>query len=104
VVILGLGIFIATLVGTQQQAALSAQFALVPNVLLSGFMFPLESMPDAMQAFTRILPMRYFLVIVRGVMMKGLTLGQLWHEVAALAVLGVIIFSASWYRFRKVFG
>jgi ABC-2 type transport system permease protein len=104
VVILGLGIFIATLVGTQQQAALSAQFALVPNVLLSGFMFPLESMPDAMQAFTRILPMRYFLVIVRGVMMKGLTLAQLWHEVAALAVLGAIIFSASWYRFRKVFG
>ena len=104
VVTLGLGIFIATLVGTQQQAALSAQFALVPNVLLSGFMFPIESMPNAMQAFTRILPMRYFLVIVRGVMMKGLSFAQLWHEVAALAVLGAVIFSLSWYRFRKVFG
>src|SRR5439155_11182512 len=72
VVALGLGILIATLVGTQQQAALSAQFALVPNLLLSGFMFPIASMPDAMQYFTAILPMRYFLVIVRGIMMKGL--------------------------------
>lgn len=104
VVILGLGIFIATLVGTQQQAALSAQFALVPNVLLSGFMFPIESMPNAMQAFTRILPMRYFLVIVRGVMMKGLGFAELWDQVLALVALGTIIFSVSWYRFRKVFG
>jgi ABC-2 type transport system permease protein len=104
VVSLGLGIIIATVVKTQQQAALSAQFAMVPNILLSGFMFPIESMPDAMQAFTRILPMRYFLVIVRGVIMKGLGFAQLWDQALALAILGLIIFSLSWYRFRKVFG
>lgn len=104
VVALGFGILIATMVTTQQQAALSAQFALVPNILLSGFMFPIESMPDAMQAFTRILPMRYFLVIVRGIMMKGIGFAQLWDQALALAVLGAIIFSISWYRFRKVFG
>jgi ABC-2 type transport system permease protein len=104
VVALGLGILIATMVTTQQQAALSAQFALVPNILLSGFMFPIESMPDLMQAFTRLLPMRYFLIIVRGVMMKGLGFGALWPQALALAVLGVLIFSVSWFRFRKVFG
>jgi ABC-2 type transport system permease protein len=101
---LGLGILIATLVTTQQQAALSAQFALIPNVLLSGFMFPIESMPDLMQAFTTILPMRYFLVIVRGVMMKGLGVADLWDQGLALGIIGAIVFSISWFRFRKVFG
>jgi len=104
VVSLGMGIIVATVVKTQQQAALSAQFAMVPNILLSGFMFPIESMPEAMQAFTRILPMRYFLVIVRGVIMKGLGFAQLWDQALALAIIGTIIFSLSWYRFRKVFG
>jgi ABC-2 type transport system permease protein len=103
-VVLGLGILIATLVGTQQQAALTAQFVLVPNMLLSGFMFPIESMPKAMQYFTTILPMRYYLVIVRGIIMKGLGFADLWNEALALGILGAIIFSISWLRFRKVFG
>jgi ABC-2 type transport system permease protein len=104
VVALSLGIFVATVVDTQQQAALSAQFVLVPNILLSGFMFPIESMPEGMQWFTTILPMRYFLVIVRGIMMKGLGLMDLWDQVIPLAALGVLIFSISWLRFRRVFG
>ncbi|MBI4471089.1 MAG: ABC transporter permease [Acidobacteria bacterium] len=104
VVALGLGIFIASVVTTQQQAALSAQFSLIPNILLSGFMFPIESMPEFMQAFTTILPMRYFLVIIRGVMMKGLGPADIVDELLALAILGAIIFSISWIRFRKVFG
>ena len=103
-VVLGLGILIATLVGTQQQAALTAQFLLVPNMLLSGFMFPIESMPKALQYFTTILPMRYYLVIVRGIIMKGLGFADLWSEALALGILGVIIFSISWLRFRKIFG
>jgi len=104
VVTLSLGILVATFVGTQQQAALSAQFVLVPNILLSGFMFPIESMPAGMQWFTTILPMRYFLVIVRGIMMKGLGLFDLMDQILPLAALGVLIFSISWLRFRKVFG
>ena len=104
VVALGMGILIATVVTTQQQAALSAQFAIVPNLLLSGFMFPIESMPEAMQQFTAILPMRYFLVIVRGIMMKGLGLVDLVDQIVPLAVLGAIVFSISWLRFRRVFG
>jgi ABC-2 type transport system permease protein len=95
---------VATVVTTQQQAALSAQFALVPNILLSGFMFPVESMPEAMQWFTTILPMRYFLVIVRSIMMKGLGLADLWDQILPLAVLGAVIFAISWLRFRRVFG
>jgi ABC-2 type transport system permease protein len=103
VVALGMGILIATVVTTQQQAALTAQFAIVPNLLLSGFMFPIASMPGPMQSFTAILPMRYFLTIVRGVMMKGLGIDALWDETLALAALGLMIFSISWLRFRKVF-
>ena len=104
VVALSLGILVATLVRTQQQAALSAQFALVPNILLSGFMFPIESMPATMQWFTALLPMRYFLVIVRGIMMKGLGFFDLWHQLLPLAGLGVVIFVISWLRFRRIFG
>jgi ABC-2 type transport system permease protein len=104
VVSLGLGILIATLVQTQQQATLSAQFALVPNILLGGFMFPIESMPLPMQYFTALLPMRYFLTVVRGIFMKGLGLFDLWDQIVPLTVLGALVFSISWLRFRKVFG
>jgi len=104
IVALSLGILLATVVRTQQQAALSAQFALVPNILLSGFMFPIQSMPDAMQWFTTILPMRYFLVIVRSIMMKGLGLADLWDQILPLAALGAVIFTISWLRCRRVFG
>lgn len=103
VVALGMGILVATIVNTQQQAALSSQFVIVPNLLLSGFMFAIESMPHAMQYFTTILPMRYFLVIVRGIMMKGLGLAQLSDQIFALAALGAIIFTISWLRFRRIF-
>lgn len=104
VVALGMGILVATIVHTQQQAALCSQFVIVPNLLLSGFMFAIESMPQPMQYFTTILPMRYFLVIVRGIMMKGLGLVQLWEPILAMTALGAIVFLASWLRFRKIFG
>jgi len=103
VVALSFGILLATTVKTQQQAALSAQFVIVPNLLLSGFMFAIESMPTAMQYFTTVLPMRYFLVIMRGIMMKGLGLADLWDQALALALLGTIVLSISWIRFRRVF-
>jgi ABC-2 type transport system permease protein len=104
VVALSVGILVATLVTTQQQAALSAQFALVPNVLLSGFMFPIASMPEPMQWFTTILPMRYFLVIVRGIMMKDLGIFDLWDQILPMMALGSVVFVISWLRFRRVFG
>jgi ABC-2 type transport system permease protein len=67
-------------------------------------MFPIQSMPEAMQWFTTILPMRYFLVIVRSIMMKGLGLADLWAQILPLAALGAVIFTISWLRFRRVFG
>lgn len=102
-VALGWGILIATVARTQQQAALMSQFVMVPNLLLSGFMFPIESMPDALQKLTYILPMRYFLVMVRGVIMKDASIADLWPQAVALAILGIVVFSISWLRFRKVF-
>jgi ABC-type multidrug transport system permease subunit len=57
-----------------------------------------------MQWFTAILPMRYYLVIVRGIMMKGLGLFELWDQLVPLAILGAVIFAISWLRFRRVFG
>ena len=73
-------------------------------MLLSGFMFPIESMPKAMQYFTTILPMRYYLVIVRGIIMKGLGFADLWNEACALGILGVIIFRLAGCDSGKVFG
>jgi ABC-2 type transport system permease protein len=61
-------------------------------------------MPGPMQWFTAILPMRYFLVIVRGIMMKGLGLSDLWDQILPMTALGGIIFTISWLRFRRVFG
>jgi len=61
-------------------------------------------MPEAMQWFTTILPMRYFLVIVRSIMMKGLGLTELWDQILPLVGLGAVIFTISWLRFRRVFG
>jgi ABC-2 type transport system permease protein len=104
VVALSVGILVATVVTTQQQAALSAQFALVPNILLSGFMFPIASMPEPMQWFTTLLPMRYFLVIVRGIMMKNLGVFDLWDQILPMVALGSVVFTISWLRFRRVFG
>ena len=102
--VLSVGILVATVVTTQQQAALSAQFALVPNILLSGFMFPIASMPEPMQWFTTLLPMRYFLVIVRGIMMKNLGVFDLWDQILPMVALGSVVFTISWLRFRRVFG
>jgi ABC-2 type transport system permease protein len=102
-VALGLGILLATMVKTQQQAALSSQFVIASNLLLSGFVFAIESMPTAMQYFTTVLPMRYFLVIVRGIMIKGLGIVQLWDQILTLVVMGAIITCIGWMRFRRVF-
>lgn len=84
VAMLGVGLLISATSETQQQAMLSGQFFIIPNMLLSGFMFPISSMPPAMQAITTVVPLRYFLVIVRSIFLKGTGLGVLWPQVAAL--------------------
>jgi ABC-2 type transport system permease protein len=84
---LGLGLFVSTISATQQQAMMTASFFfLIPMVFLSGFVFPIENMPAVIQPVTYLIPLRYFLIILRGIFLKGVGLEILWPD--ALALLG----------------
>jgi ABC-2 type transport system permease protein len=98
---LGIGLFISTVSRTQQQALMSTFFFYLPAVLLSGFMFPIANMPEAIQWLTYVNPLRYYLVIIRGIFLKGNGPAVLWPQMLALAVLGAAVFTVSTLRFRK---
>ncbi len=99
---LALGLFISTISATQQQAMMTATFFfLTPMIYLSGFIFPIENMPPAMRAVTYLIPLRYFLVIVRGIFLKGIGLDLLWPQAAALAAWGIVVLSLAVARSRK---
>jgi ABC-2 type transport system permease protein len=99
---LGLGLFISTIARTQQQAMLiAAFFFFMPFMYLSGFAFPIANMPESIQLITYLIPLRYFLEIVRGIFLKGAGIGELWPQAAALLGLGVLIFALSVLRFQK---
>jgi ABC-2 type transport system permease protein len=95
------GLFISTISSTQQQAQISTFFFVLPAVNLSGFAFPIESMPQWIQYLTYANPLRYFLVIIRGVFLKGNGLDILWPQMLALAGLGGFMLVLSSLRFRK---
>ena len=98
---LGVGLLISTMSRTQQQAMMSAFFFYFPAVLLSGFMFPIANMPQVVQWLTYLNPLRYFLVIIRGIFLKGIGPEILWPQMVALAVLGVATLWLASKRFRK---
>lgn len=98
---LGLGLFVSTVSRTQQQALMLSVFLIIPSILLSGFIFPIENMPWLLRQITYLIPLRYFLVIVRGIFLKGLGLVPLLPQVLALLLLGGVIFTLSLLRFRK---
>src|SRR5204862_3288486 len=99
---LALGLFISTISETQQQAMMTATFFfLTPMIYLSGFIFPIENMPAVIQVFTYLIPLRYFLIIVRGIFLKGIGLDLLWPQAAALAAWGLIVLSLAVSRSRK---
>jgi ABC-2 type transport system permease protein len=98
---LGIGILIATLSATQQQAMLGAFAFMLPAMLLSGFMSPIASMPAWLRPFTMLIPMRHFVEIMRGCLLKGAGIRDLAQQMIALAVLGVGILAVSVARFRK---
>jgi len=98
---LGVGLLISTVSETQQQAMMSTFFFYFPAVLLSGFMFPIANMPAMIQWLTYLNPLRYFLVIVRGIFLKGVGPAVLWPQMAALAVMGVVILWSASRRFQK---
>lgn len=98
---LGFGLFISTISRTQQQAMMSSFMFTFPAMLLSGFAFPIENMPTAIQYATYINPLRYFLVIIRGIFLKGVGPDILWPQLLGLFILGSIILSFAVQRFRK---
>lgn len=99
---LGLGLFISTIAKSQQQAMMIAQFFFfMPFMFLSGFTFPIANMPEWIQYLTYLIPLRYFLEIVRGIFLKGTDLSHLWPQACALAAFGVVIFTLSVKRFHK---
>jgi ABC-2 type transport system permease protein len=99
---LSLGLFISTISHTQQQAMMTATFFfLIPMIYLSGFIFPIENMPAIIRPFTYLIPLRYFLVIVRGIFLKGIGLDLLWPQAAALAAWGMVVLSLAVARSRK---
>ena len=99
---LALGLLISTISETQQQAMMTATFFfLMPMIYLSGFMTPIENMPQAIQWVTYVIPLRYFLVIVRGIFLKGVGFEVLWPQVAALASWGVVVLSLAILRSTK---
>jgi ABC-2 type transport system permease protein len=99
---LGIGLFVSTLARTQQQAMLSSIFFFMfPMIMLSGFVFPIENMPAEIQAVTYLMPLRYYLRIVRSLFLKGSGLAVLWPEALALAGLSALYVSVAVARFRK---
>lgn len=99
--VLGIGLFISTIARTQQQALMATFFFYMPAVLLSGFMFPIENMPAVFQFVTYVNPLRYFLVIIRGLFLKGNGFAILWPQMAALFTVGIAVISLASFRFRK---
>lgn len=99
--LVGLGLFISSLAATQQQAILGAFLFMVPATLLSGFATPIDNMPAWLQPVTLIDPLRYFLVIVRGVFLKGLPFGEVVANTAPLLVIASVTLSAAAWLFRR---
>ena len=99
---LGMGLFVSTIVSTQQQAMMtSIFFIMMPMMFLSGFIFPIENMPKIIQIITYIMPLRYYFSIVRGIFLKGIGIFELWREAIMLIILSFFIFILSVFRFNK---
>lgn len=98
---LGAGLFISTISATQQQAMMSSFFVIMPAIMLSGFIFPIENMPRLVQWLTVIDPLRYYMQIVRGIVVKGASLAELWESTLMLALLGLVVIGGAASRFRK---
>jgi ABC-2 type transport system permease protein len=99
--VLGIGLLISTLCKTQQQAFVTNFFVVNPMFTLSGFSFPISSMPDPLQWLTFIDPVRYYLVVIRGTFLKGVGLAELWPQMLALTILGLATLTACVFRFSK---
>jgi ABC-2 type transport system permease protein len=98
---LGIGLLISTIANTQQEAMLTTMFTILPSIFLSGFFFPLAAMPNWLQVVSYIIPLRYFLIIARGIVLKGVGIEALWSDILILAFFAVFVMGAAAVRFRK---
>ena len=98
---LGIGLLISTVANTQQEAMLTTMFTILPSIFLSGFFFPLAAMPAWLQVLSYAIPLRYFLIIARGIVIKGVGLSAIWPEVVALIIFAVVVMGAAATRFKK---
>jgi ABC-2 type transport system permease protein len=98
---LGIGLFISTVSDTQQQAMISTFFFFFPAMLLSGFAFPIANMPEPVQWLTLLDPLRYYLVIVRAIFLKGVGMDILWPQMLALTAMGLFMLWLASKRFHK---
>ena len=98
---LGIGLLASTFANTQQEAMLIVWMTLLPSIFLSGFFFPIESMPMVLQWISYAMPLRYYLVIIRSLMLKDVGLMAIRSDVIALAVFGIVLMTAASMRFRK---
>jgi ABC-2 type transport system permease protein len=98
---LGVGLLISTVSSTQQQAMVTSFFFIMPSIAFSGFGFPISTMPQWLQYLTYLIPLRYFLVVLRGTYLKGVGLDILWPQMAAMGVLGTALLTIAILRFHK---
>lgn len=98
---LGIGLFVSTVARTQREAQMTSMLFTLPAMFLSGFYFPLAALPKTLQYISYLIPLRYFLIIARSVVLKGVGIDALWPEVEALLIFGVAITGLAVWRFRK---
>lgn len=98
---LGIGLFISTISSTQQEAMMSVFLFYMPTVLLSGFAYPIANMPKVIQWFTFTNPLRYFMVVIRSIFLKGVGIEVLWAQLAPLLFIGLTVITLSYLRFRR---
>lgn len=98
---LGIGLLASTIANTQQEAMLTVWMTLLPGIFLSGFFFPIEAMPKLLQWVSYLLPLRYYLTIIRSLTLKGVGIEALQGEILALVIFGIVIMTAAALRFRK---
>ena len=98
---LGIGLFASTIANTQQEAFITVMVTMLPTLFLSGFFFPIEAMPKLLQYVSALIPLRYFLVIIRSLLLKGVGVRALTEQIVALTIFAIAIMGAAAFRFRK---
>jgi len=98
---LGIGLFASTIANTQQEAMITVLFTMLPSIFLSGFFFPIDAMPKFLQVVSYIIPLRFYLVIIRALLLKGVGVQALQNEIIALIIFAVVIMAGASARFRK---